>query len=373
MYSRDFTPEVWNRYLSLTGNLEAIMTRNSMMFAPDQLNSSLNKIDGSKIVIHLIPHNKDSFKHFFSYKIKKQRDTILEEQIKNADAVIIRSPNSKLVNLCKKYGKPYAVEVVGCVWDSLWNHSIKGKFFALPCFIDLKRVVKNAPYVLYVTNDFLQKRYPSKGHSIACSNVLLNDIDEVHLINRKEKIKNHSGKLIIGTAAALNVKYKGQKYVIRALAKLKKQGIKDYEYQLAGGGDAMTLLNEAKRLGVDNMVNVIGQLPHEQIFSWLENIDIYIQPSLQEGLPRAVIEAMSYGLPCIGFRTAGIPELLKDEMICKRRSSYEISEKLKSLDCEKMLELSEYSFKKAKEYDRNFLNKRRNDFYNKFIESAKGS
>ena len=46
-----------------------------------------------------------------------------------------------------------------------------------------------------------------------------------------------SSKIVIGTAAAVNVKYRGQQYVIEALGELKKQGITNYEYHLVGGGE----------------------------------------------------------------------------------------------------------------------------------------
>lgn len=370
MYSTgNFTHDVWNRYLSLADNLQVIMTRDPAKFDQSKINRSLHKIDLSQIGMHLIPHNMDSFRHYFSGKIRKERFHIFEEQIRNADAVIIRTPNLRLVNLCKKYNKPYAAEVVGCVWDSLWNHSFKGKILALPTFIDLKISVKKAPYVLYVTNEFLQKRYPANGVSVGCSDVLLNDIDESVYQRRLDKIRNHSGKIVLGTAAALNVKYKGQRFVIRALAELKKQGITNYEYQLIGGGDASALVDEAQKAGVGDQVKIIGQLNHDKVFEWLKSIDIYVQPSLQEGLPRSVVEAMSCGLPCMGTDIAGIPELIDKSMLFKKKDSHEISEILKSLDKEKTIELSKKSFEKAAEFDMEVLNKKRNDFYLKFIKS----
>lgn len=371
MYSTgNFAPGVWDRYLSLTDGLRVIMTRNPAKLNSSQLSRSVHKIDRSKIDMRLIPHNKDSLRHYFSAKIRKERFDIFEEQIKNADAVIIRMPNSRLVNLCKKYNKQYAVEVVGCVWDALWNHSFKGKILALPNFIDLKKTVRNAPFVLYVTDKFLQERYPAKGVTVGCSNVLLRKLDDAVLQKRLDKIKNHSGRIILGTAAALNVKYKGQRFVIRALAELKRQGLTNYEYQVIGGGDASALLAEAKKADVAEQVKIVGLLNHDRVFEWLEAIDIYVQPSLQEGLPRSVVEAMSCGLPCMGTDIAGIPEIVDESMLFKRKGSHEIAEILKGLDKEKMLELSQKSFEKAKGFERDALNKKRRDFYMEFLKNA---
>ena len=65
------------------------------------------------------------------------------------------------------------MEVVGCPWDAYWNYSLKGKIVAPFATYMMKRRVKSAPFVLYVTNKFLQKRYPTKGKKINCSNVEL--------------------------------------------------------------------------------------------------------------------------------------------------------------------------------------------------------
>lgn len=296
------------------------------------------------------------------------------DEIEKNDKLIVRLPSFlgiQALNINRKFKKPYLIEMVGCPWDGLWNHCIKGKFVAFPMMIITKMLVKRAKYVLYVTNEFLQKRYPTNGKSIGCSDVLLKMHDNTVLEKRLEKIKNNNGKIILGTAAALNVKYKGQRFVIQALAKLKKQGITNFEYQVIGGGDSSDLVRIAEKYGVSNQFKVIGQLNHDKVFEWLESIDIYIQPSLQEGLPRAMVEAMSCGLPCMGTAIAGIPELIDKSMLFGRKSVKEIAELLKSIDKEKMLNLAEQNFTKSKEFDKDILDKKRSDFYTEFIENAK--
>ncbi len=41
-------------------------------------------------------------------------------------------------------------------------------------------------------------------------------------------------------------------------------------------------------MGLENQIKLLGPLSHDEIFEWLDSIDIYIQPSLLEGLPRAL-------------------------------------------------------------------------------------
>ena len=91
-------------------------------------------------------------------------------------------------------------------------------------------------------------------------------------------------------------------------------------------------------------------MPHEKIFDYLDNIDIYIQPSKQEGLPRAFIEAMSRGCPSLGSKVGGIPELLNSDCVFHKGSVHEICELLKTLDTKRMLKEAKTNFEKSKEY-----------------------
>ena len=89
------------------------------------------------------------------------------------------------------------------------------------------------------------------------------------------------------------------------------------DYELVGAGNPAFLHSLAEKLGVSGQVHYLGIKLHEDIWSWLDQIDIYAQPSKQEGLPRAVIEAMNRGCLAIGSDVAGIPELLEDDMVFK--------------------------------------------------------
>ena len=99
------------------------------------------------------------------------------------------------------------IEVVNCMWDSLWNHSMLGKMAAVPYTILQKKTIKNAPYVLYVTKNFLQRRYPTQGNSCGVSDVVISEEIQEDILNKRlKKIKKgNSCKIIIGTAAAVNV------------------------------------------------------------------------------------------------------------------------------------------------------------------------
>ena len=107
----------------------------------------------------------------------------------------------------------------------------------------------------------------------------------------------------------------------------------------------------------------MGILSHNQIFDELNKMDIYIQASLQEGLPRSVVEAMSVGLLCIGARTGGIPELLDNRWLVNRKSVEDIVSSLESVDAQTMEEQAKANIEKAKAYQDFILESNRIKFF----------
>ena len=296
----------------------------------------------------------------------KCRD-IIRSQVKASDFVVARVPSfagEMALAEAKKQNKPVLAEVVGCPWDSLRMHSWKGKILAPKAALGLKRALKDAPFVVYVTNEFLQSRYPTSGRSIGCSDVVLAEVNEEMLAGRLKKIAESGKRIVLGTCGILNVKYKGQEHVIKGLAALKSDGY-DVEYQLVGQGDASRLMQIAREYGVADCVNVIGTLSHDKVFEWLDSLDIYVQPSDTEGLCRALLEAMSRGCPCIASNAGGNPELINPEFVFKKKNVDGFVAAFKKLADDRAIRAKESAenFEKAKEYRLEILENKRNDFY----------
>lgn len=309
--------------------------------------------------------------------IDYRRINDLDSFIKQFDAIILRVPSPfsyYLMKSAKKNNIPYMAECVGCAWDAYWNHSFLGKLAAPLMFVLEKIVVKNAAYVLYVSKEFLQRRYPSNGKSISCSDVVLTDINGRIIKKREERIRslNIRKKLVISTIAPVNVRYKGQQYVIKAIADLIAKG-HDFKYRIVGGGDNHYLKKIAKKYGVSEKVTFEGSVSHDKIFEILDETDIYIHPSMTEGLPRALIEAMSRGCPVVGSSTGGIPELIQKEYVFKRKRLSDLKKvlvKAINSDFEKM---SRYSFDKAKEFSFDALEQGRSKFYFEYSSECQGN
>lgn len=365
-YSKDAFFRVLERYCNNFSNVKVI----TRVIEKELIEKDYKKIDFKNAVDFI---NVGSILSSFL----SINDNNIKDVIKECDIVILRLPSIVSINLfkyVKKYKKIYFTELMGCAWDAYWNHSFFGKIVAPFMFFKMKKIVKNANYALYVTANFLQKRYPTRCDSIAASNVRINFFSDDVIALRKKKIQNkNNDTLYLMTTAAVDVKYKGQEYVIRSIPILKKRGI-NVKYYLAGGGDQSRLKKIISKYKVDENVCFLGSLPHDEVFSYLDKIDIYIQPSLQEGLPRAVIEALSRGCPVIGTTTAGIPELVQDRFLVKRKSSKDISKKILdyiSLDEKDKLKIIDENYKKSKQYDEQILNERRNKYFIKILKNKK--
>lgn len=333
--------------------------------------SKMNRLDRERVSVVFLPYLRGSIKDFFSLKKNREFKRIICEQITRDKAVVVRLPSTSgsiAAKYCKKICKPFLAEIVGCPWDSYRNHSFRGKILAPFEFLRQRRAVKKASHVVYVTDSFLQKRYPARGVTAAISDVELQSIDDCVIEKRMKKISETGGKLLVGTAAAVDVPYKGQRYVIEAIAKCNARGKNGIEYHLAGGGDRTELENLARSLGVADCIVFDGTLPHDEMFCWMDRMDLYIQPSTVEAMPRALIEAMSRGLPAFASRVGGMPELVGMSSVFEKRDTEAICDMICRLDSASMKAMAERNFNYAKNFRKDILEKKRNDFYGDFAK-----
>lgn len=322
--------------------------------------------------------SKSSYSLISDPKVTILTEENLAREVERADGLIVRLPapvGYRAIHMARKLKKPYLVEVVGCIWDAYWNYGLKGKLFALPAMLIMKHSVKNASHVVYVSQEFLQRRYPTRGRSVGISDVELQKMDDAVLAKRLERIAARGGKLIIGTTASVEVPYKGQEYVIRALPGIMKRLNCEVEYQLVGRGSPDRLRGIAQACGVADKVRFVGILSHDEVFNWLDGIDIYAQPSRQEGLCRALVEAMSRGLPCVASRVGGNPELLDADCVFSMRGDEAVVGRVTEAVCrladrDRMRAQAERNFSHARAgFERETLEKKRNELFRDYIDS----
>ena len=108
---------------------------------------------------------------------------------------------------------------------------------------------------------------------------------------------------------------KGFQFLIRALPKIVENAAHAFEIEIVGDGPYQKeLLKLAADLDVTEHIRFAGSVPYAELPGKYRDADIFILPSLAEGMPLVVLEAMGTGLPIVASRVQGIEELVAEDV-----------------------------------------------------------
>jgi glycosyltransferase involved in cell wall biosynthesis len=138
--------------------------------------------------------------------------------------------------------------------------------------------------------------------------VIPNGVDLAHL-DRIARQPKRAHRLV--TVARLSPE-KGLPHLLEALPEVVGQ-FPDAEFLLVGGGAlAGDLKDRAARLGVGDHVTFAGARPNPEALAMVSSAEVFVLPSLGEGLGIVLIEAQALGVPVVGTRVGGIPDVIED-------------------------------------------------------------
>ncbi len=164
----------------------------------------------------------------------------------------------------------------------------------------------------------------------------------------KQKLNLPIDKKIILNVANL-YPVKGQRYLIEAMKEIIKYR-KDILCIIIGDGILRKDLKaQIKKLGLENYVKLAGSKKHDEIPLWMNAADLFVLPSLNEGNPTVMFEALGTGLPFVGTKVGGVPEIIYSEdygLLCEPVNPKDLAEKIligleKDWDREKILEYAQ--------------------------------
>lgn len=116
-------------------------------------------------------------------------------------------------------------------------------------------------------------------------------------------------KIILSIGNLLEVK--GHIYLIDSINIMKSNNILSL---IIGDGPLKSqLLTRIDSLNLDDKIRLVGQQPHNDISRWISASDIVVLPSLSEGNPTVMFEALGCGKPFIGTRVGGVPEVITSD------------------------------------------------------------
>ena len=149
-------------------------------------------------------------------------------------------------------------------------------------------------------------------------------------LNKFKSSDDHIDSKIIITSSRL-VEKNGVGDLIDAMA-IVREKIPDAKLKIIGDGPLRENLTvKMKKLNLEDNMDFLGEISYELLPEYLSIADIFVRPSLSEGLGTAFFEAMASGLPIIGTPVGGIPDFLKDEetgLFCKVSDPKDIADKI---------------------------------------------
>lgn len=123
--------------------------------------------------------------------------------------------------------------------------------------------------------------------------------------------KNRRSGITLGVIKKLDRTY-GIEYLIRGFALVEKK-YQDARLLIAGDGPLLgELKNLARQLGCGRKIEFTGKIPHSQVPALLNQMDIFVMPSIRESFGIAALEASACELPVIASNVGGVPEVILD-------------------------------------------------------------
>ncbi|MFB2971789.1 glycosyltransferase [Aerosakkonema sp. BLCC-F183] len=356
-----FPYSFWMRYLQVFDRVRVVARVRDVPKVP----SDWKQANGEGVEFAAIPYYIGPWQYLLkAWQVRRSARNAVQPN----DAVILRVGSTiagHIQSMLRQTGHPYAVEVVADPYDVFAPGSVKHPlrpFFRWSSPRRLRRHCREAAAAAYVTKYALQQRYPCANFSVGVSDV---DLPERTLVSssRLPQKQGTFNLVFVGTMAQL---YKAPDVLIDAVGACVQEGL-DLKLTLIGDGKHRSELEaRAKSLGLGERVSFLGQLSSgEAVMTQLDRADLFVLPSHQEGLPRAMVEAMARALPCIGSTVGGIPELLPPEDMVPPGNVTALATKIREVitDCDRMAQMSARNLETAKEYRDEILQKQRIEFY----------
>lgn len=289
-------------------------------------------------VITAKPGKEDNFEHPDGFKIhyvgptkNKLSGTHIPELVRFALTVIYYSrsvlnttrpdllhcfftlPSGSVGLYSKKvHNVPYIVSALGadvpgfCIGD--WRLDV---YHAFTKFIS-KAIWDNASYI--IANSPSLKETCIKFYPKHETPVITNGIDSEMFYPNKEKnyYKNNEVQLLFISRLMLQ---KGVNTLIETCAILNSRGITNFKLNIVGDGYLKGLMfSLIDKYKIRDKINFIGWIDLEELPDIYRNADIFILPSVMEGMSSVTLQAMACGLPIVASRVKGFEDILENNV-----------------------------------------------------------
>jgi glycosyltransferase involved in cell wall biosynthesis len=287
----------------------------------------------------------------------------------------------KEVNRLKK---PFAAEIMSDPSETMDRGAMPGYFRSLyqnKAIQNLNEISRAAIATLYWTSRKMPQRYPSSSNAYTCvaPRIFLGSgySSPAKISERYQRIidaRTNQSAWNLGFIGSFAQLYKGPDILLQALAVCLRGGVRVKSSWVGTGLYLESMRSLARKLGIAENVSFLGQLEFgSSVYDFLDSIDLFLMPSRAEGLPRALVEAMARGCPCIGSNVGGIPELLAPEDMVPTNDPEALAQKIMEVtsDLSRMKAMSERNLARAKQFDPEVLLEARLAFY-RYVRNHSG-
>jgi phosphatidyl-myo-inositol dimannoside synthase len=245
------------------------------------------------------------------------------------EVVVLNGPGmlGMLTALFALRDRAYGIEVVGFIRETLETARIRWPLPQIGEWLT-KRAVRRASAASFVTREALQVRYPTRPGVITASYSSI-ELPGHAVRDEPREPRHRAPRARIVSVTGLYQRDKGVDVLLEAARLMRERG-RDFTLDVVGDGPLRDELAAAAReAGLGDVVTFVGALPGPPaVMDFLDHGDVYVLPSLSEGLPRALLEAMARGLPCVSTAVGGIPEVLDDEWLVPAGDAAALAEAL---------------------------------------------
>jgi colanic acid/amylovoran biosynthesis glycosyltransferase len=103
---------------------------------------------------------------------------------------------------------------------------------------------------------------------------------------------------------------KGYHHALDAIHMLRRSGF-DVHYTIIAGAPSEEILYQISDLGLQGNITIKDKLPQDEVFRAMQQADVLLLPSVEEGIANVVLEAMAIGLPVISSDCGGMAEVIE--------------------------------------------------------------
>jgi phosphatidylinositol alpha-1,6-mannosyltransferase len=305
----------WTEYLTVFSRVDVLCRTRSV----ERPETSAREASAPGVTFIRLPDYRGLFRFL---RVAGRAWRVVRDAARTDGAFIVRAPGLVgflLVGRLRRTRMPYGLEVVGDPAGVFARGGPGGPVRPALRFVFtawLRRASRGASAVDYVSRRALQVRYPPRDGAPTFDYPNA-ELDEAAFTvrSRRSRPKHEAIPSRLVTVGSLAQPYKGVDTVIRAVAECRRAGI-DVRFTVIGDGAFRRKLERlASRLGLDAVVvEFAGKLPGPgAVRARVVQADLFVLASTTEGFPRALLEAMAAGLPCLGTAVGGIPDVLAAE------------------------------------------------------------